>query len=188
MGKADRMAFCEMCGAPLTDDAKFCEHCGARVESPATTTMSTAVPTGTQLESAPMPQPAPAPKPTAKRSAASASRSKGEQVTKNIVLCPDGVYRWSYEMNMLRNPTIMFSVWKAIGLSIGIVMVFMLIMEIISGDFDGLGSLAFLGQLLAIIVGIFLVLSIIAYLILGALYGWKYQVLFEMTEDAILEL
>ena len=152
MGKADRMAFCEMCGAPLTDDAKFCEHCGARVESPATTTMSTAVPTSTQLESAPMPQavpmpqaapmpqPAPAPKPTAKRSAASASRSKGEQVTKNIVLCPDGVYRWSYEMNMLRNPTIMFSVWKAIGLSIGIVMVFMLIMEIISGDFDGLGS------------------------------------------------
>ena len=37
-------------------------------------------------------------------------------------------------------------------------------------------------------MGIFLVQSIIAYLILGALYGWKYQVLFEMTEERVTHI
>ena len=32
---------------------------------------------------------------------------RGEPVTENNRLCPDGVCRWTYEMDTLRNPTIM---------------------------------------------------------------------------------
>ena len=39
----------------------------------------------------------------------------GEKVTENIRRCPDGVYRWTYEYKMLKNPTVMFTVWKVLG-------------------------------------------------------------------------
>ena len=34
--------------------------------------------------------------------------------SKNIVLCPDGKYRWYYEYPMLKNPVILFTVWKVV--------------------------------------------------------------------------
>ena len=206
------MAFCEMCGAPLEAGAKFCEHCGARVAEiePAAAPAQVAKPVQAAVaepvsmpvqaaalvptESAPAPaeatpaEPAPKAKRKRKPKAPSYTAGQGTKVTEHIWLCPDGVYRWSYEMNMLRNPTIMISVWKVIGLSIGIVMAFMFIVDLIQGNFDGPDRFAFLGQLLAIVGGIFFVLSIVAYLIVAALYGWKYQCLFEMTEEQVTHI
>lgn len=137
---------------------------------------------------APASPPAPRVSPAREPSTSPAPDSSGTQVTKNIVLCPDGVYRWSYEMDMLRNPTIMLSTLKAMGLAIGIVIVFMVVMDLIEGSFDGPDRLVFLGQLFGIMAGIFLVLGIIAYLIVAALYGWKYQCLFEMTEEQVTHI
>ena len=39
-----------------------------------------------------------------------------------------------------------------------------------------------------ILAVVFFVLSIVSYLILAALYGGKYQVLFEMTEDSVTHI
>ena len=36
--------------------------------------------------------------------------------------------------------------------------------------------------------GIVLVLSLVSYVILAALYGWKYQVLFEMTDTSVTHI
>ncbi|MBO4414141.1 MAG: hypothetical protein IKX86_02620 [Clostridia bacterium] len=111
---------------------------------------------------------------------------KGEKVSENIWLCPDGVYRWTYEYKMLKNPTIIFTVWKVLGISCGIMLLFGLIIGLIDGGFTVFGDLLGMGKTLLIVVfGVLLPLSIIAYLILAATYGWKYQVLFEMTEDSV---
>ena len=40
---------------------------------------------------------------------------------KEVRLCSDGKYRWVYEMNLLKNPTIFFTVLKVMMISVGIV-------------------------------------------------------------------
>ena len=108
----------------------------------------------------------------------------GKKVSENVWLCPDGVYRWTYEFDMLRNPTILITVWKALGIPIVLVMVINLIIQLTEG-IRGTGDLAGLGKLFLILVGIFFVLGILGYVVTAAMYGWKYQVLFEMTEDHV---
>ena len=115
----------------------------------------------------------------------SLERGKGVPASENIWLCPDGVYRWVYEYDMLRNPTIMLSVWKVLGLSLGVVLLFDLIVSLFGGDLKTLDDLLGVGKLFLILAAIFLVLSVLSYIILAALYGWKYQVLFEMTDEYV---
>ena len=52
--------------------------------------------------------------------------SENDAVTERIRLCPDGVYRWFYSFSMLKNPAQLFTVWKVLGLSFGIVYLFVL--------------------------------------------------------------
>ena len=114
-----------------------------------------------------------------------AQTPQGEKVTKNIWRCQDGVYRWTYEYDMLKNPTILLTVWKVLGLSIGIVMLLYFLTDLFDGGFRSAEDWLGLGKLFLVMAGIMLCLSIIAYLILGYLYGWKYQVLFEMTAEYV---
>lgn len=107
------------------------------------------------------------------------------KVTENIRLCPDGVYRWSYEYKMLKNPTVLFTVWKVLGISIGIVFLMGVIFGLAEGNLKTAEDWLGIGKVVLIAAGIMLVLSVIAYLILAASYGWNYQVLFEMTEDYV---
>ena len=113
---------------------------------------------------------------------------RGEPVSENIWLCPDGVYRWVYEYDMLRNPGIMISVWKVLGISFGAVFLFDLIATLINSALSPREALQSSGKLFLILAGIFLVLSVVSYIILAALYGWKYQVLFEMTEEQVTHI
>ena len=110
---------------------------------------------------------------------------KGEPVSENIWLCPDGVYRWTYEMDMLRNPSIMISVWKVLGISFGVVFLFDLIVTLFDSVLEPWEAFLGVGKLFLILAAIFLVLSVLSYIILAALYGWKYQVLFEMTDEYV---
>ena len=109
----------------------------------------------------------------------------GTKVSENIWLGSDGVYRWTYEMHLLLNPTIMISVWKVLGISFGVVFLFDLIVSLFGGDLKTLDDLLGIGRIILILMVIFLLLSVISYIILAALYGWKYQVLFEMTDDYV---
>lgn len=109
----------------------------------------------------------------------------GTKVSENIWLGSDGVYRWTYEMHLLHNPTIMISVWKVLGISFGVVFLFDLIVSLFGGNLKTLDDFWGIGRIFLILMGIFLVLSVISYIILAALYGWKYQVLFEMTDDYV---
>ena len=103
---------------------------------------------------------------------------------KEIRLCNDGKYRWVYEMNMLKNPTIFFTVLKVMMISIGIVWLFGLVIGL--GDMS-LDYFLFWTKLTGIMIGIFFVLTIIGVLITAAVLG-KYVVLFEMDEKEVVHI
>ena len=101
----------------------------------------------------------------------------------NLRKCDDGTYRRVYEFNMLTNPIILLTVLK----------IFLLMpagMRVVFGLFrigdDGLAG-AFIAQAKELLIpaAILLGLSIVAYVILACIYGWKYCVLFEMNETGI---
>ena len=103
---------------------------------------------------------------------------------KEVRLCSDGKYRWVYEMNLLKNPTIFFTVLKVMMISVGIVWLFGLVI--------GLGNMSldyflFWTKLTGIMIGVFFVLTIIGVLITAAILG-KYVVLFEMDEMGVTHI
>lgn len=102
-----------------------------------------------------------------------------------VKLYPDGKYRWVYEMNMLKNYSILFDVWKVFGISMIIIILIFAIISLFDGDFD-LDSVS--GMLISIGVAtlIICVLSIIGYLVYAAISGWKYVVLFIMDEKEVV--
>lgn len=112
----------------------------------------------------------------------------GERVTENIYLCPDGKYRWIFEFPMLKNPVILFTVFKVLGMSAAIIAIFMLLVDLIEdgsitppADPDEL-MIAFW------VILFFIGVVIISYVILAAMYGWKYMVLFEMDEEKVVHI
>ena len=173
--------FCEKCGKEITDDAKFCPECGAPVsDDPGAEIMEPETEAMTELADQEEAKPR-------KKKVTYAKNGKvtGEKVTKNIYLCPDGVYRWFYEMNMIRNPTILITVWKVIGISILIVALILEIAMLIQNEIHSISDVLLSLNVFKVVIPIFFVLSIIAYLIVAATFGWKYIVLFEMTDEYV---
>ena len=172
--------FCENCGKEIPNDAKFCPECGAPIGDPAETEEFV-------MEEAVSDIPAPKEKKSRKKKESYAEKGNitGEKVTENIYLCPDGVYRWYYELDMLKNPTILFTVWKVLGIAFGIVALLFFIVDVFQGTIRSAADIWPAMDLFAILIPIFLVLSIIAYLIVAAMFGWKYIVLFEMDDERV---
>ena len=101
----------------------------------------------------------------------------------NIKKCDDGSYRWVYEFNMLKNPIIFLTVLK-IFLLVLVGMWFIFGLFRIGND-GFVGAFAAQAKELLIPAAILFGLSIVSYLILACIYGWKYCVLFEMNETGI---
>lgn len=117
--------------------------------------------------------------------AAHAASPSGEAVTAHILRCPDGVYRWYYELSMLKNPVILFTTWKVLGIAFGALWLFVLISSAVTDSlygWDGFWNLTWVFILLTLAFG---VLTVLAYLLVAACFGWRYVVLFEM-DDAVV--
>ncbi len=105
-------------------------------------------------------------------------------VSKNIIQGTDGVYRWVYELNLYKNFTILFLIWKIFGFILLGMWLFMVLIELFD---DGLS----LESLTELTVGFllfslgFFVLCLLGYLVYALLMGGKYCVLFEMNEQGI---
>ncbi len=111
--------YCVKCGKEIPNDSKFCPLCGAAVE-----------------ESASVSQKTEAPKKKRKSAVRSQEDIKGERVADTIYLCQDGKYRWVYEMPMLKNPTILYTVWKVLGISFGAVFLLFQIINLFEDNFS----------------------------------------------------
>lgn len=100
-----------------------------------------------------------------------------------VKLCSDGKYRWTYPMNMYRNPGIYLTVCKIFGILGLIAFVATNIGQVVHGEFDVIaGELKYWG----IAVLVFLAISGLAYLVVAAMYGGKYIVSFTMDEKGIM--
>lgn len=112
----------------------------------------------------------------------------GERVTENIYLCPDGKYRWIFEFPMLKNPVLLFTVFKVLGMSAAIIAIFALLIDLIED-----GSITPPADPEELMIGFWVILFfigvvILSYVILAAMYGWKYMVLFEMDEEKVVHI
>ena len=103
--------------------------------------------------------------------------------SKNITMCSDGKYRWVYELDMYKSLAIIKELWRTILIAMVIVLAVMFVINIM--DSGLMETLIFLAQAAAIMAGIFLVLSIIGYLVFAYIVGGKYCVVFEMDEAGV---
>ena len=105
--------------------------------------------------------------------------------SRNIVFCPDGKYRWVYEMSLLKNPTVFFLVWKIFFFVFLGIFTFIIILDAVNSyDFFPdrlLGDLKFFG---IFVVGMTVIVAV-SVLIYAAIMGGKYCVLFEMDEQGV---
>ena len=103
-----------------------------------------------------------------------------------VKLYPDGKYRWVYEVPMLKNPTILFDVYKVLGISFGIVWLFNVLL-ISCEDGLNLRNLWSFTSGFLIMMLVFLVIGYVAYFIVAWSYGWKYIVLFTLDEKEVVQ-
>lgn len=157
--------FCSNCGNQMDENAKFCPSCGARAEN----TPETPGAAETPLTDTGAPE----------------TGDILERPTPNIQLCGDGVYRWFYPFDMLRNPVILFTVWKVLAIAAGATYLLVLLIDLIGGSLYGMEGFLSLTGVFVILLLVFLVIGVIAYLILAKLWGWRYLVIFEMSEDGV---
>jgi hypothetical protein len=101
----------------------------------------------------------------------------------NITMCQDGKYRWVYELDLYKSSSIIKEVWKVLLISGVIVLAILFVMNIM--DSGLLETLQFVAQAAAVLFGIFLVLSIVGYLIFAFMVNGKYCVVFEMDEASV---
>ena len=106
---------------------------------------------------------------------------------RKVRLCVDGKYRWTYPMSMLKNPVLFLTVFKVIGGIMAAILVFVICLshwkDITSGNFKIIfHDLRMFGY---IMLGC-LVITIVAFLIVAAQYGWNYIIRFTMDEDGFL--
>ncbi len=101
-----------------------------------------------------------------------------------IQLCPDGKYRWIYEMHMMKNPVIFFTVLKIFGWIFFIGWLIMSIIDLVDGN--GMETVLNSGKVMLLIFLGFIVLTVLGYTLTAAINGWKYIVLFEMDDNGLL--
>lgn len=159
--------FCRYCGNQINDEDRFCKFCGGLTEYGEASGDADAGPAAPSSQAGLDP-----------------AEIGARYVTKNILLCQDGKYRWMYELNMLKNPTLLFTIMKALGLTVGICFGIIFIIQVADNGLNS-DTFRFLGVFLLVMAG-FLVLGIISFLILVAVYGGKYIVFFEMDEKEIV--
>ena len=109
----------------------------------------------------------------------------GEQVSRGVYLCPDGKYRWIYEFDMRKNPTVMISVMRVLLLAYGIIMAFMIALHLFEGTFENLREYWDFYKWFLLLLAFLLLLSVFAYAIVARSFGWRYVLFYTMDEEHV---
>lgn len=185
------MAFCEHCGAALSEGARFCEACGAPCEAPTDQVgmppvrQSPVTQQQPRVPSSPV-QPVAQPAVVQPTIAQPAARSTATRppTGSSIAVDENGTYRWVFEYNMFRDPTVFFTLLKVFGgVAIGLLIVIS-IFDIIEGNWDIID----LGERLrfdAIILAVMCGLALVGYLIYALIQGGSFCVMFTMDEEGV---
>lgn len=104
--------------------------------------------------------------------------------SENITMDKKGNYTWKYEMNMYKNYTLLFSVYKVLAVTYLIVVIMMgTLISCNERDITEYWHVLKSSSVLILIFGVF---GFFSYLILAVMYGGKYEVEFEMNEKQVV--
>ena len=108
-----------------------------------------------------------------------------ENADDRVTLCNDGKYRWVFEVNMLKNPTILFDVYKVFFMTYVIMFILIFLIGACNGDIINPFTQEGLTAAIYVTIGT-LVIGYIGYLIVALAYNKKYIVLFIMDETGVV--
>ena len=110
---------------------------------------------------------------------------QGTYVTKHVLFCNDGTYRWIYELNLFRHPQVFFTIWKIFFFIFLAIFAITSVIDAIDWGRSLWESIAeaapMYGYLMLGATG----LTAIGYLIYAAVTGGKLDVFYEMNEQGI---
>lgn len=101
-----------------------------------------------------------------------------------VALCEDGKYRWTYPLDMLKNPSILFVLLKIFGILLSIPLLIALISAAANNDWQKIWD-GFI-KIWLIVMIVFFVIILISYLIVVWMNGGKYVVNFTMDEKRLI--
>ena len=180
------MKYCMNCGAELPDEALFCRICGAKQENIRPEEIKAgpqAFPAGMESEIIEVDSTEDGGEASKKGGRRKARTVDGTDpyVSKNVVLCTDGTYRWVYEMSLYKDLSIFWLVMKIfVCIILGMGVLFFII------ELFGDHNYRFVFEMVGIMMGIFVVLGILGYLLYAAMNGGKFCVLYTMDDKGIL--
>lgn len=108
---------------------------------------------------------------------------KESEIGSRVTLCPDGKYRWTYEVNLYKNMSMFYDLMKVMGIGLGFVFTIM-IFVVIKNEMDWDSFVTTLLTFLWVVVGT-IVLFLLGYWIWAAVSGGRYTALFVMDEDSV---
>lgn len=168
-----KQRFCEQCGEKAPGKILFCEACGTRLAPPATAVGKNDVPSEVRHGASAEPGP-PENMPEASAFA----------VTPGIRQDQDGTYRWLVEINLLKDTTIPFTVWKILLLSCLVPLALTVVLALAEGNLtEHLFPIFRLFGLAATIVTVLVAVGY--YLVFIPIRGMRYPVVFEMDPKGI---
>ena len=105
--------------------------------------------------------------------------------TTRIQRCADGKYRWSYEVNLWRNPSVLLDLLKAMTFASGYLLLVMALVLIINGDFTW--KVIWMDLKVFFWIYLFLMfLSFIGYAISAKQNGGRHVILHVMDEETVV--
>lgn len=107
-----------------------------------------------------------------------------------VRLCKDGKYRWKYEFNMLKNPAIIVVVYKIFIILLSIPFVINVIALASNGELQKAWNERLWSgsnpKVWLVVMAVFVVIILLAYLIVAWMYGGRYIVHFTLDEDCVV--
>ena len=102
-----------------------------------------------------------------------------------VRLYEDGKYHWMYDLNLLKNPSVLIDVYKMLGMTL-LITAFILFM--IQACAEGLHfeEMGFALKITGVMAAIFLVLGLLGYLLYAVVAGGEYTVHFTMDENGFV--
>ncbi len=98
----------------------------------------------------------------------------------------NGKYRWTYDVHLLKDWSILILVYKVMFLSCFITYFIVACIGVCEDGLDGLTMIAPSPMGLVYVIGGVLVLGLMGYLLYAAVMGWKYSVEFTMDEKELI--
>lgn len=100
-----------------------------------------------------------------------------------VRLCEDGKYRWTHPLDLLKNPSILFLIYKIGGIVLAIILAIIVIRTAIDGDWAYAWENSI--KIILIVTAVLALVIYLGYLLGVGMYGRKFVVHFTLDEERL---